>query len=129
MRRKTGLRRQQPHRVDRGALLAGEVGHGEDGSGAGGAGAIGMASVRQRAFPSDRDRRVTPALTPASFATSDLPCSSPSDNNPDQPPPRRRQAFRRWAYQAHAQPAAALGAEMSPIHKVIRSTMPRDDSV
>ena len=97
-----------------------------DGSGAGGASARGMASVAS--VPSSTRPSTTPTLTPASFAASDLPCNRPSDNNSIS---RRRAGVKRCGGLPTSRTPIRTrsGPRCSPIRSVIRSTMPRADSV
>jgi len=90
------------------------------------AGARGMASVTS--VPSSTRPSTTPTLTPASLAASDFPCSRPSDNSSINR--RRAGVMRCGALPTSRTPTRTRsGPRCSPIRSVIRSTMPRADSV
>jgi hypothetical protein len=97
-----------------------------DGSGAGGATARGIGSVVS--VPSSTRPSITPEETPASFAASVLPCSRPSDRISIS---RRRAGVIRFgtAPIRRTPIRTRSGPRFSPIRRVIRSTMPRADSV
>ena len=124
---KASIRRQRPHCIDGGALLARKFRHSEnDGSGAGGGGARGIGSVVS--VPSSTRPSITPALTPASRAASDLLCSRPSDKRSISR--RRAGVMRCGGLPTRRTPTRSRsGPRCSPIRSVIRSTMPRADSV
>ena len=71
---------------------------------------------------------MTPALTPACFAASDLPCNSRSDNTAISR--RRAGVIRLGASPTRRTPIRTRsGPRCSPIRKDIRSTIPRAESV
>ena len=106
---KTAVRRQRPHRIHRGALLARKLRLGERRVGRRRRQRARHCLGGQRAFI---DEAVDHAGADAGLLGGfGFAVQQAIGQNLDQPPPRRRHALRRLAYQPHAQPHP-LGAEM-----------------
>ena len=107
---KAAARRQRPHRIDRGALLAAKIP-------AARIGWIGRRRRQRRRHRLDRERAlidqpVDHARTDAGFPRGvGFAVQQAVREHLDQPPPRRRQAPRRFADQPHAEPHP-LGSEI-----------------
>ena len=123
---KAAVRSQRPHRIHGGALLTGKFRLANDGSGAGGASARGIGFRHQRAFV---DEAIDNADADAGFLRGvRLAVQQAVRQQFDQPPPRRRQA-RGGSPTSRTPIRTRSGPRCSPIRNVMRSTMPRADSV